>query len=140
VNSVHACAANPNAPKYGIRKRWASNKHQCNDEPDQIDYWPIGSPFAESGQGSCVDVPLADGGHAYYTYSTSQHAPAVPKHWSKFYSIEHYYDNQTACEAANPSTVDLISIQNSASCIFMVFPSSFFNSPRSFTSKLSKSP
>jgi hypothetical protein len=77
--------------------------------------------FINSSLGSCVDVPLADGGHAYYTYSTSKQAPAVPKNWSKFYAIEHYYDNQTTCEAAKPNTVELISIQNSASCIFMVF-------------------
>jgi len=122
VNSVHSCAANPSStetPKYGLRMRWVSNANGCTGEPDSIDYWPIGSPFAEEGTGSCVDVALADGGHAYYTYTTSVSAPAVPSSWSPFYAVETYYEDQPTCEAADPSTVDLVTIQNSNSCIFM---------------------
>eukprot|EP00026_Physarum_polycephalum_P006096 Phypoly_transcript_06137.p1 GENE.Phypoly_transcript_06137~~Phypoly_transcript_06137.p1 ORF type:complete len:537 (+),score=81.60 Phypoly_transcript_06137:102-1712(+) len=130
VNSVHGCAANPNpstppvttpapTPAYGVRMRWVSNANGCTEEPDSIDYWPIGSPFADEGSGECVDVPLADGGHAYYTYTTSATVPAVPSSWAPYYSVETFYDNETLCDAADPSTVELVTIQNSDSCIFM---------------------
>ncbi len=60
-----------------MQKRWVSNSQGCTNQPDAITYWPIGSPFAEPGSGTCVDEHLADGGHAYYTYTTSATVPQV---------------------------------------------------------------
>lgn len=40
-----------------------------------------GSPFAEAGNGSCVASQLADGGVAYYTYTTVFGVPVIPNSW-----------------------------------------------------------
>lgn len=134
VNSVHACAANPNTaaatPAYGVRMRWVSNAQGCVNEPDAIDYWPLGSPFAMAGEGSCVDVPLGMAGTAYYTFSTSPSIPATPSSWSPFYAVKTYYENDTMCADADPSTVKLVTMTNSNSCVLMVLSLSF--SPFSF--------
>lgn len=106
--------------QYGVRMRWTSNAQSCTNPPDTVEYWPIGSPFAEQGSGTCVDIPLADGGHGYYTYTTSDSVPSVPTTWSPFYAVETYYENTSACASAEPNTAASVILTNSDSCIFMV--------------------
>ena len=106
--------------EYGVRMRWTSNSQSCTNPPDAVEYWPIGSPFAEQGSGTCVDVPLANGGNAYYTFTTATSPPSVPSSWSPFYAVETFYENSSACAAAEPDTVASVVLTNSASCIFMV--------------------
>jgi hypothetical protein len=140
VNSIHSCAANKvpaesstpaPAPAYGVRMRWIAS--DCEGDADSVDYWPLDSPFADEGTGSCVDVPLADGGHAYYTYSTSATIPEVPSSWSPYYAVETFYDNETLCDAADPSTVELTTITSSDACIFMVLSPPFLSPHETFT-------
>eukprot|EP00026_Physarum_polycephalum_P008004 Phypoly_transcript_08078.p1 GENE.Phypoly_transcript_08078~~Phypoly_transcript_08078.p1 ORF type:complete len:213 (+),score=25.35 Phypoly_transcript_08078:74-712(+) len=101
--------------QYGVRMRWTSNAQGCTDPPAEIDYWPIGSPFGFEGSGTCVDVPMNDGGHAYYTYSTVDSIPEIPSSWPPFYATQTFYENRTECDAGQDIFSTTIS---SDACIF----------------------
>jgi len=118
IASTQAAHHGHSTPQYGLNLRWVSNEHNCTNPPDAISYWPIGSPFADAGNGDCVSSQLADGGVAYNTYTTSVRVPAIPATWSRFYAEETFWEAQ-ACEEAKTSQIAYTTVTNSNSCIFM---------------------